>query len=116
MGKSRRCVRRFLSGWRVSDIALPSLDDDIALFGDAGASAVLGRLRGSELTRGALKRGVEGSRPTDPALASAQCPPAPRVIDTRAAGESFNGGYLAAVLQRKAGPKRWRAATHWPPR
>lgn len=51
--------------WSRTDIALPSLDDEMALFGDADAGGVLARLRRFGATRGALKRGDGAARPRD---------------------------------------------------
>lgn len=84
--------------WRVTDIALPSLDDEMALFEDADEAACLARLRGYGLREGALKRGADGPVPIDPAAPPRQFARAEKVVDTTAAGDSFNGGFLGACL------------------
>ena len=80
--------------WALADIALPSVDDEMALFGDADAAAVLARLGPRE---GALKRGAEGPLALRPGVTAPAFAPAERVVDTTAAGDSFNGGFLAAL-------------------
>lgn len=87
--------------WRMTDIALPSADDERALYGDVDDAAVLARLRGWGCRSGALKRGAEGPVGFDPALAARRFSPADRVVDTTAAGDSFNGAFLAALLTGK---------------
>lgn len=84
--------------WGICDIALPSIDDEFALFGDADAEAVRARFRGYGVTRGVLKRGAEGPLPLNPDVSFGTFPPADNVVDTTAAGDSFNAGYLAAIL------------------
>ena len=79
------------------DIALPSLDDERAHFGDLDAKAVMARMVGLGVTEVVVKDGAgpvilaEGDRtlvlPT-PALAN--------IVDTTGAGDAFNAGYLAA--------------------
>jgi 2-dehydro-3-deoxygluconokinase len=97
--------------WALTDIGLPSLDDEMALWGDAGAQAVLARLRAAGVVRGALKRGADGPLPIGPAGPAPDFPPAARVVDTTAAGDSFNGAYLASLLAG-AGEAECLAAGH----
>ena len=96
--------------WQITDIALPSMDDEMALYGDAGETAVIDRFANRSWRGIAIKRGVRG--PLSPQLDDASHPDfaaAASVIDTTAAGDSFNGAYLAAFLAGEDEAARLRA-------
>jgi 2-dehydro-3-deoxygluconokinase len=81
------------------DIALPTLDDDQALFGVQDPADCARRLHGLGVAEVAVKLGRAGcwlSSEGRSALVPAE--PVARVVDSTAAGDSFNAGYLAARL------------------
>ncbi len=84
--------------WTIADIALPSIDDEMALFGETGG-AVLTRFAKRQWRACAIKRGEAG--PCAPHFTGAlpAFDPAAHVVDTTAAGDSFNGAYLAALIE-----------------
>ncbi|MDU8942076.1 sugar kinase [Ovoidimarina sediminis] len=84
--------------WRMADIGLPSVDDEMALFGDHNAEDVLTRLREWGVSRGALKRGAHGPVAIDGSDAGPFAT-VRKVVDSTAAGDSFNAAYLAAHLE-----------------
>ncbi|QDL94523.1 sugar kinase (plasmid) [Paroceanicella profunda] len=94
--EAREVLARF---WAEADIALPSIDDEIALHGggEAGVLARFGALTGAEVL---IKRGADGplALTGGQVQALAPFPRAERVVDTTGAGDSFNAGYLAARL------------------
>jgi 2-dehydro-3-deoxygluconokinase len=82
------------------DLALPTLEDEQALFGDADAAACLARLKSAGITEIVIKRGALGCLIDDGGTV-VDVPP-PRVVqpvDTTAAGDSFNAGYMAARIK-----------------
>lgn len=90
--------RELAAFWRLTDVGLPSIDDEMALWGDRDADAVLARLAALGVHAGALKRGAEGPLPIGPCDALPAFPRIETVVDTTAAGDSFNGAYLAAMM------------------
>ena len=80
--------------WSLTDIALPSLDDEMALFNDANEQAVLNRLIQAGVSHGALKRGMDGPKAIGEAVIQESFEPVTNVVDTTAAGDSFNAGFL----------------------
>ena len=90
--------------FRRCDIALPTLDDEQRLFGDGDAHACLARLRGIGVREIVLKLGSEGSLiwSAGDSTASRVAPmTVSKIVDTTAAGDSFNAGYLYGRLTGK---------------
>jgi len=84
---------------RVATIALPSLDDEIALGGPATAQDIIDRIAAEGVTEVALKRGPDGPMIMVEGVAfEGVFAPAQVVLDTTAAGDSFNAGYLAGRI------------------
>lgn len=84
--------------WRQCDIAMPSIDDEMDLFNDVDEDAALHRLQQYGLKRGALKRGASGPLDLGDPASSPACSAVDKVVDSTAAGDSFNGAYLARLL------------------
>jgi 2-dehydro-3-deoxygluconokinase len=106
---ARAAITRMLA---LTDIGLPSLADERALFGDADALACADRLRRHGVGEIVVK---DGANPClvfadgDPVMVPAS--DVGVVVDTTAAGDSFSGGYLAARL-READPVAAAYAGH----
>ena len=78
------------------DIALPSLDDEQAIFGDADGAACAARTGAPEVV---VKQGADGCViRVDGKTTLIPCPRVESPVDTTAAGDSFNAAYLAARL------------------
>ena len=85
--------------WRHASVALPTFEDEAALFGDADAAATVARLRDAGCGEIAVKRGAE------PCIVAAKgemsavaAQPVSRIVDSTAAGDSFNAAYIAARI------------------
>ncbi len=94
------------------DLALPTLEDEQMLFGDPDTETCLARLKTFGIGEIVIKRGPLGCL-IDAAGSLVDVPPqqALRPLDTTAAGDSFNAGYLAARIKGSA-PREAAAAGH----
>lgn len=84
---------------RRTAIALPTFEDEEALWGDRDVGAVAGRLHGLGVGEVVVKQGADGAFLSADGLAQWVRVPAPVApVDTSGAGDAFNAGYLAARL------------------
>ena len=95
--RARRVLERF---WRLATIALPTFDDEAALWGDGDAGLTIRRLAALGVGEVVVKRGAAGALVygADQGHLDVPVPEAVQPVDTTAAGDSFNGAYLAARL------------------
>jgi 2-dehydro-3-deoxygluconokinase len=106
---ARAAVTRTLE---LTDVYLPTFDDERALYGDRDAQACAARLAGLGVAEAVVKTGPEGCL----VVTGGDVVPVPArrdvpVVDTTAAGDSFNAGYLAARLRGER-PAQAAAAGH----
>jgi len=82
-----------------TDLAAPTFSDDIQVFGDANADACAGRLHATGVAEVVVKLDAEGALVSSGGHRESVAT-VPRIdpVDTSAAGDSFNAGYLAARL------------------
>ncbi|WP_337880212.1 sugar kinase [Rheinheimera sp.] len=96
------CKAAFVRAYALSDLALPGLDDHKVLFNAQSTEDVVVQLAELGVAEIVVKNGKEGA--TVHTSAESFHMPAvtvKKVVDTTAAGDSFNGGYLAARLAGK---------------
>jgi 2-dehydro-3-deoxygluconokinase len=96
-----------------TDIALPGLDDASAIWGDGDAAAHRARFLALGPSEVVLKQGPQAvliAAPDGEVAVPAER--VPKVVDSTAAGDSFNAGYLAARLSGVAPADAARRAHH----
>ena len=92
----------FIEALKRVDIALPTYDDEALLWGDPSPEATVERMQAFGIGEIVVKNGPKGA--LVPAGGQSEFLPVPEVVvpvDTTAAGDSFNAGYLAARLSGK---------------
>lgn len=87
-----------IRAWSTTDIGLPSADDEGELFGSADPDSIKERLQSLGVHQGAIKRGPQGPLSLSGLESEPTYEVRTDVIDTTAAGDSFNGAYLASLL------------------
>jgi len=95
--EAREVMARFLS---TVDIALLSFDDEQALFGEDTPELIAERAHQAGVPEVVVKRGGQGYFLSTPDFTEwVPITPLEKVVDATAAGDSFNGAYLAARIQ-----------------
>ena len=88
-----------IEGYQVASLALPTFEDDQALFGDANPVDCAKRIVGYGVREVVVK---DGSRPcyilVEEKLSAVAPDPVAGILDTTGAGDSFNSGYVAARM------------------
>jgi 2-dehydro-3-deoxygluconokinase len=83
----------------LTDIALPSFDDEFAVWGDTTPEATLARFAAAGVAEVAVKNGAGPvSVLADGQVRTLVTPEVKGIRDTTGAGDGFNAGYLAARL------------------
>jgi len=96
---AREVYRRVLAN---TDIALLTLDDEIALYGQESVQQVIERTRGYGVGEVVVKCGAAPCAVwAEDSLHEVAPEPVADVVDTTAAGDSFGAGYMAARLSGK---------------
>jgi 2-dehydro-3-deoxygluconokinase len=91
--RARRTFNRFLP---LVDLMLPTFDDEQALWGDATPQDTLARLAAHGIREIVVKDGLNGAHvKSGDKTIHVPVPEAVAPLDTTAAGDSFNAGYLA---------------------
>src|SRR5712691_1357730 len=92
----------FMEALKRVDLALPTFDDEAVLWGDTSPDATVERLQAFGIGEIVVKNGPNSALVA--AKDGRELVPVPEVVvpvDTTAAGDSFNAGYLAARLSGK---------------
>ena len=89
--------------YRMTDIALPTLEDETLLYGFESAEQVMQTIRDHGATEIVVKMGGDGCLALQDGTVNFVESETVELVDTTAAGDSFNAGYLAARLKGSSG-------------
>lgn len=85
------------------DLTLMTFDDEQALWGDESVEASIKRMQALGVGENVIKMGAEGAMyDDDKEKMFVKTTLVEKVVDTTAAGDSFNAGFLAAYVQGKS--------------
>ena len=101
--------RAYEAMYRLTDVALPTLEDEQQLFGDADENGIIERLQSWGVGEIALKMGGQGCLVASAEARELVAANKVAVVDTTSAGDSFNAGYLAARLKGQGASDAARA-------
>ncbi|MBC07384.1 MAG: ribokinase [Thalassospira sp.] len=88
----------------LSDLVLPTFEDEALLWGDATAQATIDRIAKLGPSMIVVKQGADGCLLYDHGdVAHIAIPNPVTAVDTTAAGDSFNAGFLAALIKGEDG-------------
>lgn len=82
----------------LTDIALPTFEDEQAVYGDADPATTAARLARAGVGESVVKLGPDGAVVTADGRSTTVKTTPRRAVDTTGAGDAFNAGYLAARL------------------
>ncbi|MES2846074.1 MAG: sugar kinase [Pseudomonadota bacterium] len=89
---------------RLTDIALPSFDDEAAHWSDASPQATLARFAAAGVAEVVVKNGSGATVYQADGQGAVATPAVDGIKDTTGAGDAFNAGYLAARLSGQSVP------------
>ncbi len=101
--QSETCREAFSRACALADIVLPTFEDEQALFGDASPRDTLARIANGGAAEIVLKQGARGCLVAlGTSVSEVPAEAVAKPLDTTAAGDSFNAGYLAGRLHGKS--------------
>lgn len=89
--------------YKMTDVALPTLEDETLLFGFGSAEEVMAVLRDHGVAELVVKMGGEGCLALHDGVVDFVPAEHVQPVDTTAAGDSFNAGYIAARFNGDSG-------------
>ena len=95
--------KAYAAAFELADIALPGVDDHMALYNAKNAEDVAGFLEQFSINEIIIKNGAKGMLLSINGIRTyVEVEPVKSVVDTTSAGDAFNGSYLSARLLGKS--------------